>query len=374
MAREAIYTTTIRHFLAPLVPLLDDPTITEIMVVGAQRIYIEQEGKLRQHTGGFADEASLMAAVCNIAEWVDRPIGGTCHSLDGRLPTGERVHAIIPPASRSGICLTIRKFQSKYFQLDHLVTSQSLSALAADFLRVVVALHKNIVVSGGTGTGKTTLLSALSSAIAPDERIVVIEDSSELRLQQEHTVYLEAQTSIGADGQSVGIRELFVDSLRMRPDRIIVGEVRRGEALDLVQAMISGHPGAITSIHASSPALAAARLETLCLQSDTKLPLLVARSQVASAVHLVIQLSRLTDGTRRVTEIAECTGLDDHERYAWNSLFRFQVSGRDSRGHITGSLEHTGRLPTFTTEPECVGLYELTRGCRHLFPAAASPA
>jgi pilus assembly protein CpaF len=220
----------------------------------------------------------------------------------------------------------------------------------AQFLELAVQLHRNVVVAGGTGTGKTSLLNALSSAISSDERIIVIEDSSELQLNQPHTIYLEAKPPNAAGEGAVTIRDLFIDSLRMRPDRIIVGEVRRGEALDLVQSMISGHAGSLSTVHASSPRDAAVRLETLSLMSDVSLPIYVARAQVASAIHLVVQIQRLSDGSRKVARISECLGLDNANAYVFQDLYRFDITGQDTAGNILGQSVWTGVKPSFQHE------------------------
>lgn len=355
MDSPEIYRQTLRHFLKPIQELMDDPSVSEVMVVGHNRIYFERAGRISQSDAAFNSESSLMAAIRNIAEYSGRRID-IQHSIDGRLPGGERVHAIVPPASRVGPCLTIRKFQKSNFDLVKLVEAGSMSAAAAEFLSLCVQMHKNIVISGGTGTGKTSLLNALSTAIPENERIIVIEDSSELQLNQQHTVYLEAQ-SAQLDGQAaVTIRDLFVDSLRMRPDRIIVGEVRRGEALDLIQSMISGHAGSLTTVHANTPRDAARRLETLCLMNDAELPIYVARAQVASALHIVVQIMRLPDGSRRVHSIAEACGLDDRNEYTWRELFRFEARGTDSEGRLQGELVTTGQNPSFSDEPYRLGL------------------
>ena len=270
MNPQDVYQRSIRHFLHPVVGLLDDPTVSEILINGPSRVYFERKGRLEASDCRFQDDGFLMAVVRNIAEYVGRTIGDGSHSMDARLPDGLRVHVIVPPASRQGVCVSIRKFQKSSFDLARLVEWGSLSAEAAEFLRLSVLLHKNTVISGGTGTGKTLMLNALSTAIPEHERIIVIEDTSELQLSQPHTVYLEAQPpDVHGEGQ-VTIRDLFVDSLRMRPDRIVVGEVRRGEALDLIQSMISGHAGSLTTVHANTCRDAAIRLETLCLMSDVR--------------------------------------------------------------------------------------------------------
>jgi pilus assembly protein CpaF len=363
-----IYRQTTRHFLRPIVPLLDDPTVSEILINGPEQIYCERAGRLqRVEAVRFPDNDALLAAARNIAEFVNRSIDEDHHSLDARLPDGSRVHIIIPPCSRQGVCFSIRKFQKALFDLDKLVQRGSLSATAAEFLRISVALHKNLVVAGGTGTGKTSLLNALSTAIPAHERIIVIEDSSELQLNQPHTLYLESRPAQPDGRGAVTIRDLFVDSLRMRPDRIVVGEVRRGEALDLIQSMLSGHSGSLTTVHASTPRDAAIRLETLCLMSDVSLPVHVARMQVASALHLVVQLVRLSDGTRRVGRITEMLGLDDKGAYQTSDLFVFRPRSGTSAGTIQGDLEPTGNRPTFAAEPFEMGLQEQVRLTTDLF-------
>jgi pilus assembly protein CpaF len=242
------------------------------------------------------------------------------------------------------------------FSLPKLVEAGSLTAEAAGFLGAVVKGHKNLVVAGGTGTGKTSMLNAVSAEIPEHERIIVIEDTSELQLNQTHTVYLEAQPA-RLDGRGrVSIRDLFVDSLRMRPDRIVVGEVRRGEALDLIQSMLSGHDGSLTTVHASTPRDSLVRLETLCMMSDVSMPAHVARTQVASAIHVIVQLSRLTDGSRRTIAVSEVLGLDDANRFIVQDLFKFRATGRDADGKIVGALERTDAQPTFLKDLQALGL------------------
>lgn len=342
MNRAEIYATTFRHFLAPLRPLLDDPAVTEIMVIGPDRVYCERAGKIASTDLRFEDEPALMAAARHVAEYVGRPLGTANPTLDARLPDGSRVHVILPPASRLGISLTIRRFQKSSFDLNRLIRNGTLSREAAVMLVRAVRARKNIVIAGGTGTGKTSFLNALSAAIPADERIVVIEDSSELNLAQPHAVYLEAQPPDDDGEGELTVRDLFVNALRMRPDRIIVGEVRQGEALDLIQSMISGHPGALSTVHASDPLSAMLRLELLSRMNPVPLPPDVARVQLALAIHLVVQLERGHDGVRRVVSISEVAGLDDKGGYMVRDLFT-------PRG---GRLERTETpLPSFAREP-----------------------
>ncbi len=372
MLPSEIYQSSISYFLRPVGSLLADPDVTEIMINGPNDIRVEKGGKLYCTDLKFASDATLLAAVRNIAEFNGRSLDDMNLAMDGRLPDGSRVHVITPPTAKNGVHVTIRRFKKSTFHLDSLVETNSLSDVAAEFLDVCVKLHRNIVISGGTGTGKTSLLNALSACIPTDERVIVIEDTAELQLNENgHTISLEAQQGNGEDTPKISIRELFANTLRMRPDRIIVGEVRRGEALDLIQSMISGHAGALTTVHANTPRDAVIRLETLCLMSDAELPVYVARQQVASAVHLVVQLARMSDGSRRVHSIAECCGLDvagERGQYVWNDLFHFQASGRTAEGKIQGNLLPTGKIPTFAGEPSSMGLQEHVKLTSTLFP------
>ena len=333
-----IYRESTRHFLSPIVPLLDDAEVSEVLINGPDTIYFEKAGRLSKADICFPSEATLLAAAQNIAEYVGRSLDGDSHSMDARLPDGSRVHVIVPPSARNGVCISIRKFRNDSFDLEKLVQWNSLTDEAASFLSQAVKDHRNIVIAGGTGSGKTSLLNALSGEIPDYERIVVIEDSSELQLQQPHAVYLEAQPAQPDGSGEVSIRDLFVDSLRMRPDRIVVGEVRRGEALDLVQSMISGHSGAMTTVHATTPNDAAVRLETLSMMSDVALPSHVARLQVASALHLVVCINRQIDGSRRVEAISQCGGTDVHGNYVFQDVFRFSKDGVDGEGRVLGDL------------------------------------
>ncbi len=371
--RRRLYQATTDHFLAPVLPLLKDPDVSEVMINGSGGVYYEKAGTVRPFEGRFGSEAALMAAAQNIAEYVDRRLDADHHSMDARLPDGSRVHVVLPPASRQGVVMTIRKFREATFTLATLVEFGALSEAAAEFLGLCVKLHKNAAISGGTGTGKTSMLNALSAEIPAAERIIVIEDSSELRLHQPHTVYLEAQPPRPDGRGQVSIRDLFVDSLRMRPDRIIVGEVRRGEALDLIHSMLSGHAGSLTTVHANTPRDAAVRLETLCLMSDVGLPLHVARVQVASALHLVIQITRFADGSRKVRAISEMLGLDGDGNYQFRDLFLFEAAGLDDDGRLQGELKWTGARPSFADEVHGLGLGHLIKRTAPLFSDPAAP-
>ncbi len=357
MQRDSIFEASITYFLGPVREHLEDDSVTEIMVNGFDDIYIERAGRLVQVPQRFVSEDALRSAVHNIAQFVGREIDEERPILDARLPDGSRVHAVIPPSARRGTYLTIRKFKRDVMSLKDFVRMESLSGPANEFLQLAIRLRKNIVVAGGTGTGKTTFLNALSSAIPADERIVVIEDSSELRLDQDHCLYLESQQGDASGRGAVTIRQLFRASLRMRPDRIIVGEVRGGEALDMVQSMISGHSGSMTTVHATSPRDALVRLETLSLMSDVELPVYVARAQVASAINLIVQLTRFTeDGSRKVTRITEQLGLDESNRYQFRDLFISHLKGKRPDGRLVSDLAMTGEQPSFAAEVEEQGL------------------
>lgn len=356
LSREKIFAASLEFFLDPIKQYLQDDTVTEIMVNGHDEIYIERRGQLEETNARFESADTLLSAVHNIAQYVGREIDELRPVLDARLPNGSRVHAVIPPSARRGTYLTIRKFSKERLTLDDLLEFGSISEAAKEFLEVCIRLRKNIIVSGGTGTGKTSLLNALSKAIPDEERVVVIEDSSELKLTQKHCLYLEAQQGDTKGRGKLTIRQLFVASLRMRPDRILVGEVRGGEALDMIQSMLSGHSGSLTTVHANSARDALIRLETLSLMSDVTIPIYVARAQVASAIDLIVQIARFSeDGSRKIVAISEVQGLRENE-YQLQDLFVSRRTGVSRLGKVITELEPTGTQPTFAREAYEYGL------------------
>jgi len=362
MSRQTIFAASVKYFLEPIGQLLEDESVTEIMVNGFDEIYIERQGRLERTSAQFESEDALLSAVHNIAQWVGREITEERPVLDARLPNGSRVHVIIPPSAREGTYLTIRKFSAEALTLDDFIRLGSLSPAAKEFLEICVRLRKNMLVSGGTGTGKTCLLGAVSRAIPEEERIVVIEDTSELRLIQEHCLYLEAKQADSSGRGGLSVRQLFVNSLRMRPDRIVVGEVRSGEALDMIQSMISGHAGSLSTVHANTARDALIRLETLSLMSDVEIPVYVARAQVASAIHLIVQIARFTeDGSRKVTRITEAMGLTDANQYQTRDLFALRSGGKTPDGRLIAELAPTGERPSFASEPYEQGMQERIR-------------
>jgi pilus assembly protein CpaF len=332
----------------PLQRLLDDPTVTEIMVNGPDMIYVEQNGKLTRSQAAFASEQHLRRVIERIVSRVGRRIDESSPLVDARLADGSRVNAVVPPLAFNGSSLTIRKFAKDPFKVDDLIRFGTLSPEIAELLQACVQARLNIIVSGGTGTGKTTLLNVLSSFIPEGERIITIEDAVELQLQQEHVVRLESRPpNIEGKGE-IGIRELVRNSLRMRPDRIVVGEVRGGESLDMLQAMNTGHDGSLSTVHANSPRDAIARLETLVLMAGMDLPLRAIREQIASAVDVLVQLTRLRDGTRRVTAVTEVQGMEG-QVVTLQDAFLFDYSaGIGSNGRFLGKPISTGIRPRFT--------------------------
>ena len=337
--------------LGPLEYLISRDDITEIMVNGPDQIYVEKGGVLYRTDTAFADSDQVLSAIERIVAPLGRRIDESSPMVDARLPDGSRVNAIIPPLSLVGPSITIRKFSKKRLRSEDLISFGSLSQEMMRFLAVCVAVRKNILISGGTGSGKTTLLNVLSDFLPNRERIVTIEDAAELQLHQEHIVRLESRPPNIEGRGAVTIRDLVRNSLRMRPDRIVVGECRGGEALDMLQAMNTGHDGSLTTIHANSPRDALSRLETLVLMAGFDLPLRAIREQVASAINIVVQISRERDGSRKVVNISEITKMEG-EIITMQDLFVFRHTGWDREGRIVGVFEPTGSIPTFMEEIE----------------------
>ena len=330
--------------LGPLEVLLKDDTISEIMVNGYNSIYIEQKGKLQKTNIRFRNEEHLMNVVDRIVSAVGRRVDESSPLVDARLADGSRVNIIIPPLALNGACITIRKFSKEKLDMNKLIGFNSLNYAMAQFIDACVKARLNIIVAGGTGSGKTTLLNICSSFIPEDERIITIEDSAELQLVQEHLVTLETRPANIEGTGEISMRDLVKNALRMRPDRIIVGEVRSGEALDMLQAMNTGHDGSMTTVHANSPRDVLSRLETMVLMSGMELPLKAIRNNIASSIDLIIQSARLRDGTRKIISISEVVGMEG-EIITTQELFKFQQYGLDENEKIQGEFISTGIRP-----------------------------
>ncbi|MBP5511525.1 MAG: Flp pilus assembly complex ATPase component TadA [Kiritimatiellae bacterium] len=350
---KEIYDEAMR--LGPLEDFLADDTITEVMVNGPNQIYVERRGRLELTGKTFMDDDSVLAVIERIVAPIGRRIDESQPYVDARLGDGSRVNAIISPLSLSGPCITIRKFSKRSLTAEDMVNYGTWTRTAAQFLRVCVLLRKNIVVAGGTGSGKTTLLNVLSGFIPETDRIVTIEDAAELRLEQPHVVRLEARPANIEGRGAVTIRDLVRNSLRMRPDRIIVGECRGGETLDMLQAMNTGHDGSLTTIHANTPRDVISRLETMVLMSGIELPSRAIREQIASAIGIIVHESRMSDGSRKVVCISEIVGLEG-QQIVMQDLFTFRQSGIDGDGKILGEFRPTGSMPTFFEDLQRRGL------------------
>lgn len=341
--------------LGPLEPLLADPTISDILVNSHGTIYIERRGKLERTSVSFKDDEHLMRVIERIVSSVGRRIDESSPMVDARLQDGSRVNAIIPPLSIDGPVLSIRRFGSEPLRMNALIENKALTRDIADMLQMCVKARLNVLISGGTGAGKTTLLNSLSAYIPEDERIVTIEDSAELQLQQPHVVRLETRPPNIEGRGEVTQRDLVRNALRMRPDRIVIGEVRGGEAIDMLQAMNTGHDGSLTTIHANTPRDALARLETMIQMTGMRLSDRAMRQQIASALDLVVQVARLSDGTRRVTSISELTGMEG-ETITMQEIFQYERTGVDSNGQVLGRFRPTGIRPRFAERLKACGL------------------
>ncbi|TME45866.1 MAG: CpaF family protein [Chloroflexi bacterium] len=332
--------------LGPLEELLANPEVTEIMINGHQQIYTEQHGKITLSSVTFETSEQLAQVIDRIVSSIGRRVDESSPMVDARLKDGSRVNVIIPPLALRGPTVTIRKFAKDALQVEDLVHNESITDDMVTFLRACVRARLNVVVSGGTGSGKTTTLNILSSFIPADERIITIEDAAELQLRQDHVVTLETRPSNVEGRGRVTIRDLVINALRMRPDRIVVGEVRGGEALDMLQAMNTGHDGSLTTLHANNPRDCVSRLETMVLMAGAELPSRAIREQIGSAVQVVVHQSRLRDGTRKIVSITEVMGADE-DGVHMQELFAFKQKGVDEDGHVIGAYAPSGVLPTF---------------------------
>ncbi|HVA26135.1 MAG TPA: CpaF family protein [Chloroflexota bacterium] len=341
--------------LGPIQSLLDDASISEVMVNGPDQIYFERNGVLALSDRVFKDDGHILRVIEKIVAPLNRRIDERSPMVDARLPDGSRVNAIIPPLAIDGPTLTIRKFSKVPYQVDDLIRFRTLSAEIVEVLKACIMMRLNIIVSGGTGTGKTTLLNVLSSFIPPTERVITIEDPAELQLRQRHLVRLETRpANIEGEGQ-ISQRELVRNALRMRPDRIVVGEVRGGEAFDMLQAMNTGHDGSLTTVHANTPRDALSRVENMVLMAGLDLPAKAIREQVASAINLIVHLTRMRDGSRRVTNVTEIVGMES-QVVTMQDIFVFQARGLDDEGRILGSVLPTGLRPKFAERFEQYGI------------------
>lgn len=338
----------------PIQSLLDDEEVSEIMVNGPKKVFVERKGKLSKSTVTFDDDDHVLRIIDRIITPLGRHVDSDSPTVDARLPDGSRVNAVVRPCAIDGPSITIRKFKKDKLKVDDLVNFGSMTRQMADFLEACVKARFNIIISGGTGSGKTTLLNVMSGFIPENERIITIEDAAELQLQQDHVMRMETKAA-NADGlHAVSIRELVKNSLRMRPDRIVVGEVRGGEALDMLQAMNTGHDGSLTTVHANTPRDAISRIETLVLMAGMDLPLKVVRQQVSSAVDLIVQQTRLKDGQRKVTAVTEVAGMEG-DIIVLSDIFKFNQTGVTSDGKVLGEVSATGIRPNFTPRLEAAG-------------------
>ncbi len=352
-ANSSVFEDSIATFLGPITGFLADDSVSEVMINGPQEIFIERRGIIEKTDAKFRDEQALVAAVRNIAQFVGRTIDEDNPVLDARLPDGSRICAVLPPCSRKGTTLSIRKFSKGNPSFVDLINRGSITKEAARFLDVCIFLAKNTIISGGTGSGKTTLLNVLGSRIPNNQRVLIIEDSSELKIHTDHVVFFETKHGDENGNGAVTIRDLIKAALRLRPDRIVVGEVRGPEALDLISAMNTGHGGSMGTAHANTPYDALVRLETLAMMGDSNVPPAAIRRQIAAAIHIVVQIKRLGDGSRKVTHISEVIPeVDEFGRYQIRDLFKFIQRGRTADAKIVGELIPVGNLPTFMGEIE----------------------
>ncbi len=350
MSTSDVFKQTIRQNLGPVLPYLEDKTVSEILINGPSEIFIERKGKLERVPTQFPDEDALRAAVTSIAQSVGRRITDEEPRLDARLPDGSRIAVVIPPCSRKGTTVSIRKFTNNKISFADYIKTGAITEDGARFLDICMFLGKNIIVSGGTGSGKTTLLSLLCSRIPKGQRIIVIEDSSELQVEYEHVVMFETKQADAQGKGEVTIKDLVKSSLRLRPDRIIVGEVRSAEALELINAMNTGHKGCLGTVHANTPDDAIVRLEALAQGGDGKISEKALRTQVTSAIEMIVQISRFSDGSRKISHISEVRGFHPDGSYNVVPIFQMSRMTRRPDGTLDGRLEPTGNIPSFAQE------------------------
>jgi len=341
-------------FLAPVKAYLEDDSVSEVLINGPSQVYVERRGKLEEVPERFVSESALRAAATNIAKSVGRMLDEAHPRLDARLPDGSRVHAVIPPLSRLGTVIAIRKFKKDTLTIDKMLEFGSLDESMRKLLRALVLLHKNVIVSGATSSGKTSVLNALSSFIPDGDRVLVIEDATELQLQQRHIVPFETRKADKNGQGEVTIRDLIHSALRLRPDRIVIGEIRGGEALDLLQALNTGHAGSMSTIHANSPLDCLRRIETCALLSGIDIPLSALRSQVASAIDVVVHTARLSDGSRKIVSVAEVQPLESGD-YRVGEIVRWKTESIGPDGNVEGRFEVVGE-PSFVDQARIAGL------------------
>ena len=345
----SVFNDAITNLLSPIGNLLEDSGVSEVMINGPFEIFVEKKGLVYKVENQFPNEDALISAMRAIAQSVGRVIDADNPRLDARLPDGSRIHVVLPPMAKNGTTVAIRKFSKEKLTLNDLIDFGSLSKTAARFLDICIYLGKNIIVSGGTGSGKTTMLNVLGSRIPKTQRLLIIEDAAELQVKAEHVVNFETRKADPTRGiTEVDIRDLVISAMRLRPDRIIVGEVRGEEALDLIQVMNTGHDGSMGTVHANNPIDACTRLETLCLMGDTKIPPDAVRKMVASAMQVIVQCSRYHDGGRRTSHISEILGIDKNGNYISRDIFRWVQTGKDPEtGKYIGEMVPCNYVPTF---------------------------
>lgn len=347
MIPTRVYSETLLEFLAPVRAFIEDATVSEVMINGPGQIYVERRGKLERVPVRFPGAESILCALNNAAQFVGKALDEQHPILEARMPDGSRLQAVIPPAAPDGPYVSIRRFSTATFSPEKLIAGGTLTEEACDTLQALVIAKFNVLVAGGTGSGKTSFLNMLTQFVPEGERIGVIEDSREVQVQREHVFYLEARPPDARGRGAVSIRDLFRATLRMRPDRIIIGEIRGGEALDIIQAMVSGHGGCLGTLHATHPRDTLTRLETMAMMSDVQMPLVALRLQIASGVNFIAQVARYRDGTRKLTHLTEVLGVDmETGRYQLRDIFVRHHFGEEGSGHLASQLTPTGHLPS----------------------------